>query len=325
MSITATELKMNLGKYLILAEKEGIYMKQFLYLDTDIINSIIAQSEKGLVQSLSNELMSSDTDSDSLSVSASMEGTFGGSLAKLAKAEANLSGKLKSVESGSSTSTSREIISKTMHDAAFDIAYNYITPTRVEHGDNSVDDTGNYIELTRVFDFVDFDYLEGLFAKDGIIEYLKSSEAEQIRIEIEKAKEGYNREQIRKANVRFKEEIKKLIADNDKKYDDIVVIIKALRGLIPYNRMLISNDGYLVPLNTKYFRVDPIDLGFKYGGEITCVGMVTNIIGQSANPNDEQNIFATIQFTANEVLRSILPTNENNLCIIHPIAIYYGT
>ena len=25
-------------------------MKQFLYLDTDIVNSIIAQSEKGLIQ-----------------------------------------------------------------------------------------------------------------------------------------------------------------------------------------------------------------------------------------------------------------------------------
>lgn len=30
-------------------------MKQFLYLDTDIINSIITQRENGLVQSLSNE------------------------------------------------------------------------------------------------------------------------------------------------------------------------------------------------------------------------------------------------------------------------------
>lgn len=97
-----------------------------------------------------------------------------------------------------------------------------------------------------------------------------------------------------------------------------------MRGLIPYNRMLISSDGYLVPLNTKYFRVDPLDLGFKYGGEITCVGMITNIIGEDTNPNDDNNIFATVQFTANEVLRSILPTNENNLCVIHPIAIYYG-
>ena len=133
-----------------------------------------------------------------------------------------------------------------------------------------------------------------------------------------------HREQLRKAGINFKQEIKKAIDANNKQYDDIAVIIKAMRGLIPYNRMLISSDGYLVPLNTKYFRVDPLDLGFKYGGEITCVGMISNIIGEDTNPNDENNIFATVQFTANEVLRELLPTSENNLCVIHPIAIYYG-
>ena len=87
--------------------------------------------------------------------------------------------------------------------------------------------------------------------------------------------------------------------------------------------MLISNDEYLIPLNTKYFRVDPIDLGFKYGGEITCVGMVTNIIGKDTNQNDNKNIFAILQSTANEALRSMLQTNQNNLCVVHPVAIYY--
>ncbi len=299
-------------------------MKQFLYLDTDIINSIIAQAEKGLVQSLSNEEVSTETETDNLNASIKGTGMIGGSIVKLAKAEANLSGSLESIEGGSLSSTSREIISKTLHDATFDIAYTYISPSKIELQSQSNDGTGIYVELTRVFDFVDLDYLENLFEKDGIIEYIKNTSAEQIEIEAEKVKEGYNREQIRKVGINFKQEIKKAIDANNKQYDDIAVIIKAMRGLIPYNRMLISSDGYLVPLNTKYFRVDPLDLGFKYGGEITCVGMITNIIGEDTNPNDDNNIFATVQFTANEVLRSILPTNENNLCVIHPIAIYYG-
>lgn len=299
-------------------------MKQFLYLDTDIINSIIAQTEKGLVQSLSDEEVSTEMETDSLNASIKGTGTIGGSIVKLAKAEANLSGSLESIEGGSLSSTSRQIISKTLHDAAFDIAYTYISPSEIELQSQSNDETGNYVELTRVFDFVDLDYLEKLFEKDGIIEFIKKTSAEQIEAEAEKVKEGHNREQLRKAGINFKQEIKKAIDANNKQYDDIAVIIKAMRGLIPYNRMLISSDGYLVPLNTKYFRVDPLDLGFKYGGEITCVGMITNIIGEDTNPNDENNIFATVQFTANEVLRKLLPTSENNLCVIHPIAIYYG-
>lgn len=298
-------------------------MKQFLYLDVDIVNSIIAQSEQGLIQSLSNEEVSSDTESDNSKMAANISAKLGGSLVKLAKAEANLSGSIESVEGGSTTSTSREIITKTMYDAAFDLAYSYISPIKIVNGDQSADDTGNYIEITRVFDFVDFDYLEGLFKKEGIIEYIKKNTAEQIEVEAEKLKGECNRGQLRKAGINFKAEIKKAIAVSNKQFDDIAIIIRALRGLIPYNRMLISNDGYLVPLNTKYFRVDPIDLGFKYGGEITCVGMVTNIIGEDTDPNDDKNIFATLQFTANEVLRSMLPTNQNDLCVVHPIAIYY--
>lgn len=73
-----------------------------------------------------------------------------------------------------------------------------------------------------------------------------------------------------------------------------------------------SYDGYLIPLDDKYFRIDPSSLGFKYGGEITCVGMVTNIIGEDTNPEDEKNMFATLQFTVNETLRTILPTKVGN-------------
>ena len=88
--------------------------------------------------------------------------------------------------------------------------------------------------------------------------------------------------------------------------------------------MMISSDGYLVPLDDKYFRINPENLGFKYGGEITCVGIITNIIGADTDPCDNKNIFATLQFTVNEALRAILPTNKDNLCVIHPIAVFYG-
>lgn len=40
---------------------------------------------------------------------------------------------------------------------------------------------------------------------------------------------------------------------NDKKYDDIAEVIKIIRHVIPYERMLVSHDGYLIPLEDKYF------------------------------------------------------------------------
>ncbi len=194
----------------------------------------------------------------------------------------------------------------------------------VKLGDYDKDEEGNYLEIKRVFDYVDFDYLEGLFQKGGVIDLIKKSSAEKLEANANQISSNLSREQLRKASNRIKSELNKAIGISNKQYDDIASIIHAFRSLIPYSRMLISNDGYLIPLDNNYFRIDPSNLGFKYGGEMTCVGMVTNIIGESTEPLDPNKIFVSLQFTVNEALRQILPSAESDLCVIHPIAVYYG-
>lgn len=148
-------------------------MKQFLYLDTDIVNSIIAQSEKGLIQGQSEENESDKRNSTHISGGIEGSGSTEGSFLKLAKAEANLSLSGKLGKEYVSATTSREIISKVLHDAAFDIAYTYIQPQKFSTEEKNSDEYGNYIELTRAFDFVDMDYLENLFSKNGLVDFLK--------------------------------------------------------------------------------------------------------------------------------------------------------
>lgn len=157
-------------------------MKQFLYLDNDIVDSIIAQNEKGLIQSLSSEQESNETETDSTHGSATIEGSIGGSFLKLAKAEANLSSNIGYEESSSTFSASKKLVSKTLHDAAFDIACKYIKPVECKNKDYSFDEYGRYIELARVFDFIDLEYLEKLFAKGGFIEYLKKRRKKKLRL-----------------------------------------------------------------------------------------------------------------------------------------------
>lgn len=98
-------------------------MKQFLYLDTDIVNSIIAQSEKGIITGFSTEEENGEQKSTNKSISGNLEGDAGGKLLKVFNAELKLD-----IRGGIGTekevhSASREIITKTLHDAAFDIAY----------------------------------------------------------------------------------------------------------------------------------------------------------------------------------------------------------
>lgn len=299
-------------------------MKQFLYLDTDIVNSIIAQEEKGLItqKSVENETGSRKESEHTESLSGNASGS--GSFLKIVQAQAELEGDVSMTHTKGHSSSTKDVMEKILHDAGFDIAYTYIKPAKVKRGCQDYDEEGNYIEMKRTYSFVDFKYLQDLFCEKGIIEYIKKNSAEQIEASAEHAREGHNREELRKAGVNFKQEVKKAIQTSNKQFDEIEAIIRALRSFIPYDRLLISHDGYLIPLDEKYFRVDPTNLGFRYGGEITCVGMITNIIGEDCNPNDPKDIFATIQHAANEVLRSLLPTTESNLCVIHPIAVYYG-
>lgn len=300
-------------------------MKQFIYLDNDIVNSIIAQKDNGLIQDIKLGETNALEQTEQNAISGDVDGGVkGGSLFNVVSAEAKLKLDAKIGKDKSISNTTQQIIEKTMHDAAFNMAYEYIDATKIGIYNNVNIDYGEYVELTRIFDFVDLEYLEGLFSKNGLIDFIKNSTSEQIKNEALIATNQLNRQQNRAISNQVEKEIRKAIDEKNKEYDNISDIINAFKNMIPYSRMLISSDGYLIPLDEKYFRVNPTSIGFMYGGDITCVGMITNIIGKDTNPEDEKNIFASLQFSVNEVLRGILPTKEENICVIHPIAIYYN-
>ncbi len=298
-------------------------MKQFIYLDIDIINSIIAQKDKGLVSEFSSEQDQLDSKTKTSTGQASLKAEGEGGLWKLAKVGAEIS-----ISGGISSETQsqlllKEIATKTLHDAAFDIAYeqikkNYdLEPVSAE--------IGSFVELDRIFEFVDMDYINMLFAKDSFIDFLKKTSKEKIEVTMaQETTENLTRDQRRKAGAIIKKKVQKLVGDSYKQYDDISDIVQAIRHVIPYNRMLISYDGFLIPLEDNYFRDNPKTMGFKHGGEITCVGYITNLIGKDTDPGDSSNVFASLQFFVNEALRTLLPTKEENIYVVHPVAIYYG-
>lgn len=296
-------------------------MKQFLYLDNDIVASIIAQSEKGLITGITNQSENGSSEEQQTKLGAKGDGGINGGLLKLLQGNVSIGVEGQTETSNILQASSKEIIEKTLHDASFDIAFSYIIPTKA---DSSKDDIGDYIELKRVFSFVDLEYLESMFSENGVMGFVKKQEAKKLEDKVESAREGYNREQWRKVSADIKKQLKKTLEENGKQYDDAGEIISLIRGLVPYSRMLISYDGYLIPLDNKYFRIDPANLGFKYGGEITCVGLITNIIGESTDPGHGGDLFSSIQFSVNEALRKILPTTDKDLCVVHPIAVYYG-
>lgn len=294
-------------------------MKQFIYLDTDIVNSIIAQKEKGLVLETASEHEDTAGKENTKTGSVSLDGSAGGGIWKFAQMQAELSGTGGLELNSHSQTVLKEIATKTLHDAAFDIAYEQIAKEHDLKADNV--DLGSFVELTQAFEFVDLVYIDGLFSEGGFINFLKKSEKEKEGQLFDKSiAEELNRGQQRKNSGEIKRERQKVLDAVDKQYDEIVEIIKAIRQMIPYSRMLVSPDGYLIPLEDKYFRDNPQTMGFKHGGYVTCVGYVTNVIGESAAPLSD-NIFSQLQGMVNQALVSLLPTKEKDLFVVHPIAI----
>lgn len=297
-------------------------MKQFIYLDTDIVNSIIAQKEKGLVLETASEREDTTGNERSKLGSITLDGSAGGNIWKFAQLQAKLSGSGEFRFNNHSQTLLKEIATKTLHDAAFDIAYKQICDEYDLNPKNA--NLGEYIELTQVFEFVDLVYIENLLADNGFINFLKKSEREKIEQQAQQCfSEELNREQRRNSKAEIEKETKLLLDESDKEYDEIAEIMKIIRQIIPYNRMLVSSDGYLIPLEDKYFRDNPHIMGFKHGGCITCVGYITNVIGEANMPNSD-NIFTYLQYMVNQTLISLLPTKEKDIFVIHPIAIYYG-
>ena len=128
-------------------------MKQFIYLDTDIINSILAQKDKGLVLETASEHEDTTGKEKSKTGTVTLDGSVGGSIWKFAQAQAEFSGTCELSNSKHSQTVLKEIATKTLHDAAFDIAYEHINNNHMSSLSNA--DLGSFIELNQSFEFVD--------------------------------------------------------------------------------------------------------------------------------------------------------------------------
>jgi hypothetical protein len=87
----------------------------------------------------------------------------------------------------------------------------------------------------------------------------------------------------------------------------------------PYNRFLMT-ECFLIPLSDINFRDDPNIIAFKYGGKISIMGYVTNIIdnGKEATKN---NKIASLYEMINKAMLGLF-NDKQKVYIVHPIALY---
>ncbi|MDE5820492.1 MAG: hypothetical protein K2N41_01405 [Lachnospiraceae bacterium] len=293
-------------------------MRRFIYLDTDTLNSYIAQIYDGLVQTQETETQSAH------SVNKQSEQAAGiGGNADLTVFGKGLEGKIDFTYRHLRDTTNSNLISdvqtKLLHDNAFDQLMNYLT----SKGLLLRQEIGDFIKIQDSFYIMDLDYYQKLFDDKKLIEFLIKSEEEKqvsnLKLQQDAALliKGANVNEIKR---HFQELRKNVCNEIKSSYNNIKDTIDILIAIIPYRRTLcIANN--MVVLNDKYMR-DSIDMtSFKYGGKVNVLGYITNTISNKPSDN-ETPIFAQIGNVFNEIMLSFF-ADQSKLNIVHPIAIYY--
>lgn len=299
--------------------KGFIIMRRFIYLDTDTLNSYIAQIYDGLVQTQETETQSSQaTDKQSeytsdLGADADLK-VFGKGI------EGKMDFTYRHLKETSNTELISDVQTKLLHDNAFDQLMNYLNKN--EHLSNH--NIGDFIEINDEFYIMDLDYYKKIFNDKKFLDFMKKNDRDKIQAllkiqqDIELDQEGANSNEIKKIYTNL---TKSKCAESDKGYDDTKDIIEMLCTLVPYRRTLCIADNMVV-LNDKYMR-DSIDMtSFKFGGKIKVLGYITNKITTDTNDSTNISPLAQVGIGLNQIMLSFFG-QQSSLNIVHPIAIYY--
>ena len=142
-------------------------MRRFIYLDTDTLNSYIAQIYDGLVQTQETETQSSQaTDKQSERTSNI------GADADLKVFGKGIEGKIdftyRHLKDTSNTELISDVQTKLLHDNAFDQLMNYLTKNKLLSNLN----IGDFIEINDEFYILDLDYYKKIFSDKKFLDFI---------------------------------------------------------------------------------------------------------------------------------------------------------
>ena len=291
-------------------------MRRFIYLDTDTLNSYLAQIFDGLIQSEDSGTQHQKKVNKQNSVTTSLARKI--ALKLFGKGvDASAQATYQDLKTVAGDEMVRDVETKIMHDNAFDQFMNYLH----EHNLLKGADVGDFLIVKDEFYIFDIAFYQKLFVKDGFVDMLTQIQDMNTRKEAEKQTEEFAREQRRSKIVQGKvnETVQEALDKNHENWDSLKKMVEMLAAIIPYPRILcISN--YAVVLDEKYMRDNISTAAFKYGGKITVVGYITNKV--MAQANSPISTFSGIGNSMN-TLTKLFFENIDEMYIVHPVAIYY--
>ncbi len=293
-------------------------MRRFLYYNQDSINSFLAQINNGL---LVRESSTSEKTESLSSTNGSREDVTGDLSAKILGIGASLKGNLYAEGSDTEAVTSliRNVQEKALHDYAFDKVYDHVIEAGLVNNDSPR--IGDIILIAETPTFLDFEYFQSLFSEKGAVKFSNEQTKKEVETKVDELKasvpKGTQMPALTKNRI---SEAKAKIEKAEVERKELFKTLEVFRETLPYNRFVMTSN-MLIPLDDENFRDNPNIVAFKYGGEMSIMGYVTNVISNEKK-SSANNDFAPLYDTINKVMLTIFK-GQDIIYIVHPIALFY--
>lgn len=273
-------------------------VKRFLYLDYDSTFSCYSQIMEGLPTKITETTDNKNEDTND--IEASVEAGVNSKLKLFGSGvDADLSARL----AGSGSSLRMDSYEKSVEKLLHDDLFNDLEVKLKEANGDPVDARiGEFVKFSGKVSIVDAEYIKALFTNSEFIKYVEREEISKKIIDvIDKTAQKRVEKQVRG------------------KYDDAKKMIKMLSEVIPYRKFMLIGENVVV-LEEKYLRDDPECIPYKYGGNMTVFGYVTNKI-ELQDDLDKMEHLLDIVPVMNGLLLTLL--GKKKLVVVHAIGVYY--
>lgn len=293
-------------------------MKRFLYYNQDSVNSFLAQIENGLLVSENNTAEKTDSTSNTTGIKSDVTGDLS---AKVLGIGAALKGNLHADDSDTEVATTliRNVQEKALHDYAFEKIYDYVITENLVNNDNPK--IGDIVLVTETLTFLDFKYFQSLFSENGALKFSNDQTRKGMDAKIEELKGSFPKgTQMPPLIKKQIEDLKASVNKAEPERKELLKTMEVLRNTLPHDRFVMTSN-MLIPLDDESFRDNPNIIAFKYGGEMSIMGYVTNVVSNEEKqvPN---NSFAPYYNTVNQMMLGLF-NNQDKIYIVHPIALFY--
>ena len=169
----------------------------------------------------------------------------------------------------------KNVQEKVLHDYAFDLILNYSDTNKLIKNDDP--QIGDIVLINDVLTFLDFKYFQALFSETGPVKFTNDQNKKNLEQEITKIKDAIPKGTAMPVLIKQQIEIlKSTVNQAEPERKEMAKTIEIIRNTLPYDRVVLTTN-MLVPLDNENFRDNPDIVAFKYGGNISIFGYVTNI------------------------------------------------